>query len=364
MDRCFAAVCGVKNSGKTTLLEKLIRELTARGLKTAVIKHDGHEFVCDIPGTDSFRYVEAGACGAAVFSRGQVMVRRLGEFPPPGGGTPTPQEKEPAIRAFLEKLARSFPDADVILAEGLKELPVPKIEVVRSRISRSPVSNPRGRFLVVSDLPEDRIGEKTLPFEDTAGIADRILRDGRKTSMDISMDILQGKESSGEMLHKTGRPAEDFTHFDETGRARMVNVGDKAVTRRTAVAEGRVIVNSHTFELIKSGGMKKGDVLGTAQVAGIMGAKRTSDLIPMCHPLFLSGIRLDLTLNEQDCAVDIRAEVSCEGKTGVEMEALTAVSTAALTVYDMCKAVQRDMEITAVRLVQKTGGIHGDYRRD
>ena len=124
---------------------------------------------------------------------------------------------------------------------------------------------------------------------------------------------------------------QDFTHFDESGRARMVNVGDKEITKRTAVAEGRVLLNPHTFELIKSGGMKKGDVLATAQIAGIMGAKRTPDLIPMCHPLFLSGIRLDLNLNEQDHSVEIRASVSCEGKTGVEMEALTAVSTAALT---------------------------------
>ena len=157
---------------------------------------------------------------------------------------------------------------------------------------------------------------------------------------------------------------QDFTHFDESGRARMVNVGDKEITKRTAAAEGRVLVNPQTFALIKSGGMKKGDVLATAQIAGIMGAKRTSDLIPMCHPLFLSGIKLDLTLNEEYHAVEIRAEVSCEGRTGVEMEALTAVSTAALTVYDMCKAVQRDMEITDIRLVQKTGGVHGDYTRE
>ena len=156
---------------------------------------------------------------------------------------------------------------------------------------------------------------------------------------------------------------QDFTHFDESGRARMVDVGDKDITKRTAVASGRVLVNPDTFELIRSGGMKKGDVLATAQIAGIMGAKRTPDLIPMCHPLFLSSIRLDLSLNEEDHAVEIRAEVSCQGRTGVEMEALTAVSTAALTVYDMCKAVQRDMEITDIRLVQKTGGVHGDYMR-
>ena len=158
--------------------------------------------------------------------------------------------------------------------------------------------------------------------------------------------------------------AQDFTHFDESGRARMVNVGGKDITKRTAAAEGRVLVNPHTFDLIRSGGMKKGDVLATAQIAGIMGAKRTPDLIPMCHPLFLSGIKLDLSLNEEDHAVEIRAEVFCEGRTGVEMEALTAVSTAALTVYDMCKAVQRDMEITDIRLVQKSGGVHGDYTRE
>ena len=153
----------------------------------------------------------------------------------------------------------------------------------------------------------------------------------------------------------------EFTHFDADGNAVMVDVSGKNETHRTAVATGSILVTEDILQAVQNKTMKKGDVLGTAQVAGIMGAKRTSDLIPMCHPLFLSGIRLDLTLNEEACAVDIRAEVSCEGRTGVEMEALTAVSTAALTVYDMCKAVQRDMEITDIRLVSKTGGIHGDY---
>ena len=157
---------------------------------------------------------------------------------------------------------------------------------------------------------------------------------------------------------------EDFTHFDEQGRARMVNVGDKAPTVRTAVAAGRVLVSRQTFDLIRTGGMKKGDVLTVAQIAGIMGAKRTPELIPMCHPLLLDGVRLHLSLDEEACAVEIRAEVSCIGRTGVEMEALTAVSTAALTVYDMCKAVQKDMVIDQIRLVSKTGGVHGDYLRE
>ena len=155
----------------------------------------------------------------------------------------------------------------------------------------------------------------------------------------------------------------DFTHFNEQGRARMVDVGEKPVTTRTAVAAARVLVNEHTFELIKTGGMKKGDVLTVAQVAGVMGAKRTPDLIPMCHPILIDGINLELHLDEERLSVEIRATVSCDGRTGVEMEALTAVSTAALTVYDMCKAVQKDMVITDIRLVSKTGGVHGDYNR-
>ena len=156
---------------------------------------------------------------------------------------------------------------------------------------------------------------------------------------------------------------EDFTHFNDQGRARMVDVGDKAPSHRTAVAGARVLVSPETFRLIQTGGMKKGDVLTVAQIAGVMGAKRTPDLIPMCHPIALTGINLELSLDEARCAVDIRATVSCDGRTGVEMEALTAASTAALTVYDMCKAVQKDMVITDVRLLEKTGGVHGDYHR-
>ncbi len=157
---------------------------------------------------------------------------------------------------------------------------------------------------------------------------------------------------------------EDFTHFDDRGRARMVDVGEKAPTRRRALAGARVYVSQDTLALIRDGGMKKGDVLAVAQVAGIMGAKRTAELIPMCHPVQVEGIDLTLTLDEARCCVDIRAAVRCDGRTGVEMEALTAVSAAALTVYDMCKAVQRDMVISDVRLLEKTGGVHGDFIRE
>lgn len=157
---------------------------------------------------------------------------------------------------------------------------------------------------------------------------------------------------------------QDFTHFNDQGRAKMVDVGEKPESVRTAVAAGRVLVNAATFSLIKSGGMKKGDVLTVAQVAGVMGAKRTPELIPMCHPVLIDGIDLALSLDEERCSVEIRATVSCAGRTGVEMEALSAVSAAALTVYDMCKVVQKDMVIADIRLLSKTGGVHGDFRRE
>lgn len=156
----------------------------------------------------------------------------------------------------------------------------------------------------------------------------------------------------------------DFTHFNDQGRAKMVDVGEKPLSQRTAIAAGRVLVNRETFQKIKTGGMKKGDVLTVAQIAGVMGAKRTPDLIPMCHPILLDGINLELQLDEKNLAVEIQATVSCCGRTGVEMEALSAVSAAALTVYDMCKAVQKDMVIDNIRLVRKTGGVHGDFTRE
>ena len=164
-------------------------------------------------------------------------------------------------------------------------------------------------------------------------------------------------------MEKIVKPEQDFTHFNEQGRARMVNVGDKDISARTATASGKVLVNKTTFDLIKNGGMKKGDVLSVAQIAGIMGAKKTSEIIAMCHPVAVNSIDLTLDLDEEECAVRITASVSCDGRTGVEMEALTAVSVAALNIYDMCKAVQKDIVISDIRLEEKTGGVHGDFRR-
>ena len=154
----------------------------------------------------------------------------------------------------------------------------------------------------------------------------------------------------------------DFTHFNDEGRARMVNVGEKAPSIRTATAAATVLVNEETFGLIKTGGMKKGDVLTVAQVAGIMGSKRTPYIIPMCYPVVIDGADISLSLNEEKHSIEIRATISCDGRTGVEMEALTAASVAALTVYDMCKAVQRDIVISDIHLLSKTGGVHGNYQ--
>ncbi|MCI6819938.1 MAG: cyclic pyranopterin monophosphate synthase MoaC [Clostridiales bacterium] len=156
----------------------------------------------------------------------------------------------------------------------------------------------------------------------------------------------------------------DFTHFNDSGRAKMVDVGEKAVTERIATAGGKVLVNPETFRLIKEGGMKKGDVLGTAQIAGIMAAKKTSAIIPMCHPLMLTGIDIDFNMVEETSTIEIKATVKCKGVTGVEMEALTAASAAALTIYDMCKAVQKDMIIDRICLLSKTGGKSGDIRQE
>ena len=154
----------------------------------------------------------------------------------------------------------------------------------------------------------------------------------------------------------------ELTHFNEQGRARTVDVSEKAVTYRTAKAAVRVWMNPETLEKVRQGSMAKGDVLAVAQVAGIMAAKRTWELIPMCHPLPLTSI--NITFAFQENALDIQAQVKCSGETGVEMEALTAVSAAALTVYDMCKAVQRDMVIDQIRLLEKTGGKSGVFRRE
>ncbi|MBO6292997.1 MAG: cyclic pyranopterin monophosphate synthase MoaC [Selenomonas sp.] len=154
-----------------------------------------------------------------------------------------------------------------------------------------------------------------------------------------------------------------LNHFDASGQAHMVDVSPKAETLRIATATGKLKVSPQVYEAIVSGTAKKGDVLGVARLAGIMGAKKTSDLIPLCHPLPLTGVSVDFTLLPEECAVKAAATAKITGRTGVEMEALTAVSTALLTIYDMCKALDKSMEITDIRLEEKSGGKSGHYQR-
>ena len=314
----FSAYSG---TGKTTVMESVIRLLTARGVRVGVVKHDRHGFDIDRPGKDSFRHAAAGA---------RVVVI-------------TSPEKTAVVRQQSGDLAdclRRIDGVDLILVEGFKHADIPRIGLCRKATGKGFTEPPEHFIAIVTDDETVRAPMPRFALEDTEGLADFIMKEMQTMS------------------------AEDFTHFNDQGRARMVNVGEKAPTHRTAVAAGRVLVNRGTFDLIRSGGMKKGDVLTVAQIAGIMAAKHTPDWIPMCHPVPLNGIDLRLWLDEERLSVEIEATAQCDGKTGVEMEALTAVSGAALTVYDMCKAVQRDMVIGDIRLLSKTGGVHGDYHRE
>lgn len=154
----------------------------------------------------------------------------------------------------------------------------------------------------------------------------------------------------------------NLTHLNESGRAKMVDVSNKDKTLRLAKASAKVILNEETYKLLVNQGIKKGDVLAVSQVAGIMGAKKTPDLIPMCHPISITGADIDFVLDDDKFEIEIIATTKVLGETGVEMEALTAATTAALTIYDMCKAVQRDIVITDIKLLEKTGGKSGDYK--
>ena len=313
----FAAYSG---TGKTTLVEKLIVALKAKGLRLAVIKHDGHKFEIDRECKDSWRFTRAGADITMISSAEKTAYIEQGDL-------------------SLEQLLGMVHGVDLILVEGYKNKDLPQIGIARAATGKGFTAEPERFIALVTDMQVDT-AVPCFGLDDIEDITNFILE---------RMNVNENK---------------DFTHFNEEGRAKMVDVGEKPESRRTAVAAGRVLVNPQTFALIRSGGMKKGDVLTVAQVAGVMGAKRTPDLIPMCHPVIIDGIDLNLRLDEARCSVEIEATVSCGGRTGVEMEALCAVSTAALTVYDMCKAVQKDIVISDIRLLEKHGGVHGDFYRE
>lgn len=308
----FAAYSG---TGKTTLIEKLVRSLKARGLRVAVIKHDSHGFDIDREGKDSWRFTQAGADISIISSREKTALIEQRELP-------------------FERIAAFAHDVDLILVEGYKRGGFTQIGINREATGKGFTDVPERFIAVVTDTEFEDPAIPRFGFDDIQELTDFIMKN-----------------------------MEDFTHFNAQGRARMVDVGEKAPSHRTATAAARVLVSMETFQLIRSGGMKKGDVLTVAQIAGVMGAKKTPQLIPMCHPVQINGIDLNLSLDEERRSVEIFATVSCDGRTGVEMEALTAAATAALTVYDMCKAVQKDIVISDIRLMDKSGGVHGDYHR-
>lgn len=212
---------------------------------------------------------------------------------------------------------------------------------------------PKSRFKIGSSKIE--ITDETKKcFEECELVKDR-------DYCSLKTGVLFAKVIEGGII-KVGDEIMKLTHFNENGRAHMVDVNEKEETKRAAVARGTISMKEETLELIKEGKMKKGDVLSVAQIGGIMGVKKTSDLIPMCHNIFISGS--DIRFNILESSIEIEAEVKTYGKTGVEMEALTAVSMAALTIYDMCKAVDKDMVISDIRLIKKTGGKSGTYIRE
>lgn len=344
MDRVVMGIAGFSGSGKTTLIEKLIPIFKDKGYNIAVIKHDAHDFDMDREGKDTYRFTAAGADTVMISSGSGSAV--LAKYP------------ESLDEMIGDAIRRN---ADIVLVEGYKYEKIKKIFILSKRTGYDFPHDITDCTAIVTDDREkaekikEKIGEVSMPvfdIDDAPGIAELIIN---------STGSAGDKACSKEVLEVTNK---GFSHFDNEGNARMVDVSYKEVTVRKAKAAARVIVNRDTFELIKNGAIKKGDVLNVAQIAGIMGSKRTPELIPMCHPVITDSSEVRLRLNEEECCIDIEAEIKCTGRTGVEMEAICACSTAAMTVYDMCKSVQRDIVITDIRLLSKSGGIHGDYIRD
>lgn len=305
---------GFSESGKTTLIERLLPILSNKGFRVSVVKHDAHDDIKDMPGTDTDRFIKAGAVRATIVTDTRTVTYGSGH------------------------------ESDLVLLEGFKEAPVFKIGVCRPREGVGlPAIFDKYNAIATPDTDLFEATSDCLIFslDDYEGIADF-----------ISETVNRMRETN---------PPVELTHINEQGHARMVDVGAKEITERTAEAQAVVRINRQTLGLIRSGGMKKGDVLTVAQIAGIMGAKKTSDIIPMCHPIAFDGADITFEIDDVNCSIIIHSYVKISGRTGVEMEALTAASVAALTIYDMCKAVQKDIVIEKVLLVKKTGGVHGDY---
>ena len=322
-------VAAQSDTGKTTVIEKLLPELKARGLRVAALKGNLHHHDLDLPGKDSWRYARAGAEVAGFTTPEGFLLHGITEL----------NSGDSVVAALLS-------DLDLILIEGNKRSSNPKIEVVRSAINPKPLL-PAGTVAIFSDLKTIDCELPLLDLNDTKAQADfiigRFFARGRNSLMD----------------------EKNLTHFDNSGRPRMVDVSAKEQSLREAYAYGEIAMAAETLDLVKAGRMAKGDVLAVAQVAAVMAVKETGRLIPMAHPLGIAGVEIDFILLETpEPKIEIGVRVKLTGQTGVEMEALTGVSIAALTIYDMCKAVDKNMIIKNIRLMEKKGGRSGHYRRE
>jgi len=324
-------------TGKTTIMEKLIAELTLRGFRVGAVKHASRQMDIDRPGKDSWRFTKAGAGAVAVITNNQyALIQKTGE------------------RSLLTEITGLFREVDIILVEGFKHEKLPKIEIIRAEMGSEITAPPEEMVAVVTDIKGLESAVPVFALEDTNGLADF-----------VELRFL-GKESGPAEEHTTDEESACFnglTHFDSTGQARMVNVTEKAATHREAQACGEITMARETLALVQAGSMKKGDVLAVARIAAIMGVKETGRLIPMCHPLVIGGVSADFHIDEPNCKIEVRVRVHMTGQTGVEMEALTGVNIALLTIYDMCKAVDKNMVLGNIRLIEKKGGKSGHYLR-
>ena len=347
----IAVVAPVAGTGKTTFLEKLTARLSRRGIRVAVVKSDAHGFSLDTQGKDSACFRASGACAVSVVSpKGYFL--------------------EEATRLPFDRAADKFEKIDLILTESRTHAACPAFSLWRGRGEPILGNGVTALFAgeKLSEAAADIAGENGISIYPMGDI-DRaelltLFLSGvsfQQKSRVCGRNAMRGNEAGEEIV--AGKREPRLSHFDRAGEAVMVDVGDKAVTHREAVASGILTMNEAAFSAIQTGTAKKGDVLGIARIAGIMAAKRTSEAIPLCHPLFLTKCKVAFALDAAKRAVKVTAAVKCEGKTGVEIEALHSVTIALLTIYDMLKAVDRRMEIHSVHLEQKSGGKSGSFSR-
>ncbi len=323
-------VAAQSETGKTTIIEKLLPELKQQGLRVAALKGNLSHFELDTPGKDSRRFAKAGADLAGLTTPdGFFLFGQSGD-----------QDSITAAAAMLD----SF---DLVIIEGNKKSKNPKIEVVRSAINPEPLL-PENTIAVITDRTDLELDLPVLELNNSKALADFIIN--YFFSQKVQPEINQGGDA--------------LTHFDNSGRPRMVDVSGKEQTTREAYAKGDILMAPETLDRVMAGTMAKGDVLGVAQVAAVMAVKETGRLIPMAHPLGISGVEVDFQPDQGENKIEIGVRVRLTGQTGVEMEALTGVSVAALTIYDMCKAIDKEMVIQNIRLIEKKGGHSGHYRRE